>query len=163
MIFKASLDTVAKILTIGITVVFALCLLLQISIIKSGQGVGIAFGISMLLVVVYIVCYLLHPTEYSITSTHLVIHRPIGKVMIAKTDIFSVAPVDPEQMKWTIRTFGVGGLFGYFGKFANSKIGSMTWYATRRDSMLMITTTDHKRIVITPDEPALFLQHINTK
>ena len=161
MRFKASLDSVAKIVTIGVTVIFALALLLQISIIKSGEKVGPAFGVSLLLVFIYVICYSLHPSEYSITSTDIIIHRPIGKKFIAKSDILSIVPADNEQMKWTIRTFGVGGLFGYFGKFANSKIGSMTWYVTRRDTMLIITTTSHAKIVISPDEPGTFLQQIN--
>ncbi len=162
MIFKASLDTVAKILTIGITLLFGASVLLQVSIIKSGQGAGVAFGISTLLVIIYAVCYLLHPVQYTVTTTAIVIHRPLGKISIPKSEVLTITPLTSEQMKWTIRTFGVGGLFGYFGKFANSKIGNMTWYASRRNNMLLITTTSHKKIVITPDNPDLFIQHVNT-
>lgn len=54
-------------------------------------------------------------------------------------------------MKWTIRTFGNGGLFGYFGKFYNAAFGKMTWYATRRNNYLVLSTSENGKIVLTPD------------
>jgi len=60
-----------------------------------------------------------------------------------------------ESMKWTIRTFGNGGLFGYFGKFRNGNYGNMTWYATRSNNYVMIITASDKKIVLTPDEVSM--------
>ncbi len=65
--------------------------------------------------------------------------------------------VDKDKMGWAIRIFGVGGLFGYFGKFANKEMGNMTWYATRRDKTVLVTTTGNKKIIVTPDEPEAFV------
>ena len=70
-----------------------------------------------------------------------------------KSEVFNVVLLTNEDLKWTIRTFGVGGLFGYFGKFRNSKIGTMTWYATMRNQAILINLKDGQRIVITPDNP----------
>ncbi len=63
-------------------------------------------------------------------------------------------------MKWTIRTFGVGGLFGYYGEFVNWKLGNMTWYATRRDKTVLIETVDDKKLIVTPDEPEAFIKQL---
>ena len=72
----------------------------------------------------------------------------------------NVELLDKERLNGSIRTFGVGGLFGYWGRFANSKIGVMTWYATRRDNAVLITKFNNKKIVLTPDEPELFVSTI---
>ena len=55
-------------------------------------------------------------------------------------------------MKWTIRTFGVGGLFGYYGKFRNKTFGNMTWFATQQKNYLIFETTNNQKIVLTPDD-----------
>ena len=66
--------------------------------------------------------------------------------------------ISNNDMGLTIRTFGVGGLFGYFGKFFNSKIGRLTMYGTRRNNTVLIET-DNKKIILTPDDPIEFLKH----
>lgn len=76
-------------------------------------------------------------------------------VVIERNDIADIRQLAPEQLSGSIRTFGVGGLFGYFGKFSNPKLGSMTWYATRRDKAILIITNDNKRLLLTPDEPTV--------
>jgi hypothetical protein len=82
-------------------------------------------------------------------------------VHIDRNQIKSVELLDKEQLAWVFRTFGVGGLFGYYGKFANTKLGSMTWYATRRNKTVLIETLDNKKIILTPDEPEKFVAHLN--
>jgi hypothetical protein len=60
-----------------------------------------------------------------------------------------------NEAKGTIRTFGVGGLFGYFGKFHTPGIGHSTFYATQRKNKILIVTSNDKKIVITPDDNSL--------
>ena len=43
------------------------------------------------------------------------------------------------------------------GKFANTKVGNMTWYATRRNKTVLLKTIDNKKIILTPDEPEKFV------
>lgn len=78
-----------------------------------------------------------------------------------KSQIMSAALLDEESLKGSIRTFGVGGLFGYFGKYFNRTLGSMTWYATRKDNFVLILTNDDKKIILTPNEPDKFLANLN--
>jgi hypothetical protein len=56
-----------------------------------------------------------------------------------------------------MRTFGNGGLFGYTGKYYNSRFGKMTWYCTQRKNYVLLILSDKKKIVITPDNPAELL------
>jgi len=65
--------------------------------------------------------------------------------------------LESGKLTYSVRTFGVGGLFGYFGKFWNKEYGNMTWYATRRDKAIMIITKENKKIILTPDEVEKFI------
>ncbi len=100
---------------------------------------------------------LLKPLNYEITENELIIRRLIKSVHIERSDIESIELLDKSELKGTVRTFGVGGLFGWYGKFANSKLGDMTWYVTRRDKPVLIIKKDGKKILISPDEAAAFL------
>jgi hypothetical protein len=74
-----------------------------------------------------------------------------------RSQIKNILKIENGKLSWSIRTFGVGGLFGYFGKFWSNEFGNMTWYATRRDKAIMIITKENKKIVLTPDEVEKFI------
>lgn len=75
-----------------------------------------------------------------------------------RADIKSVELIEKATLSGTIRTFGVGGLFGWYGKFANSQLGNMTWYLTRRDKPVLILKKDSKKILISPDQAEAFVR-----
>lgn len=159
MKFKASLDKLAKVVTIAVTILFTSIIIGQLVLIPDSVQYT-SFITVFILLLIYLIVFLFRPICYNITDESLVIHRPLTDIKIDLKDIKNVELLDKERLKWTIRTFGVGGLFGYWGRFANSKIGVMTWYATRRDKAVLITTFNNKKIVLTPDEPELFVSNI---
>jgi hypothetical protein len=161
MVFKTSLDNLAKCITIGVTILFAVIIFGQYAIIKdAGRADPIYTTVGCL--VIYLLAFAFRPIDYIITADRLIIHRPLSDVKIDRSQITSVELVDSGQTGWTIRTFGVGGLFGYYGKFANRKLGSMTWYATRRDRAVLILTVDNRKIILTPNDPARFVAEYNS-
>lgn len=161
MKFNASLDKLAKAVTFIITIIFVSIIIGQlVFIIDSVQSISL-FSI-LILVIIYLIVFLYRPIYYSTTDKLVVIHRPISDIKINLIDIKSVELLDKERLKWTIRTFGVGGFFGYWGKFTNSKIGVMTWYATKRENAVLITTFSNKKILLTPDNPELFVSVIRS-
>jgi hypothetical protein len=156
MKYKTSLDNLAKGVTIGVTVFFAAIIVGQYSIIKdAGQAIPIYTTIALLLI--YFIAFAFRPIHYVVTADKLIIHRLFADVKIDRSQIKSVELLDKEKIGWAIRIFGVGGLFGYYGKFTNTKIGSMTWYATRRNKTVLVKTLDNKKIILTPDEPEKFV------
>lgn len=161
MKFSASLDKLANLVTVIITIVFASLMIFQLLLLINSVHI-ISFFTILLLGVIYLLVFLYRPLYYCKTNEFLIIHRPIKDVKIILRDIKSVELLDKERLEGTIRTFAVGGLFGYWGKFTNSKIGVMTWYATRRDHPILITTISEKKILLTPDEPTLFLSAISS-
>jgi hypothetical protein len=156
MTYKTSLDNLAKGITIGVTILFAIIIVGQYSIIKdAGRAVPIYTTVALLLI--YFIAFAFRPINYNLTNDKLIIHRLFMDVKIDRANIKSVELIDKEKIGWSLRTFGVGGLFGYFGNFANIKMGRMTWYATRKDRTVMVLTSNNKKIILTPDDPAKFV------
>lgn len=156
MIYKTSLDNLAKGITISITVLFAVIIIGQYSIIKdAGQAVPIYTTVALILI--YFIAFAFRPINYNLANGKLTIHRLLLDVNIDRVNIKSVELIDKDKIGWSLRTFGVGGLFGYFGYFANIKMGKMTWYATRKDRTVLLLTNDNKKIILTPDDPTKFV------
>jgi Bacterial PH domain len=160
MLFKASLDKTAKVITILFTLSFAFIIAAQF-LINDGNNSYRSLFVTIILLVLYCLAFVFHPTAYKITSDLLIIYRPVGKVQIKRKTIQNVAVIDDKEISNAIRTFGVGGVFGYYGSFANYHLGSMTWYATRKDRAVLITTNENKKIVVTPNEPDSFIAAFN--
>jgi hypothetical protein len=159
MTYKTSLDNLAKGVTIGVTILFAVIIIGQHSIIKdSGRADTIYTTVTLLLI--YFIAFAFRPINYKVSADKLIIHRLFLDVKIDRSQIKSVELLDKEKIGWAIRTFGVGGLFGYYGKFVSSKIGSMTWYATRKDKIVLVQTMKNKKIILTPDEPEKFIANL---
>jgi hypothetical protein len=159
MIFKASFDKLTLSLTVGITILF---LVIGFGPVFSEQGLksNVPIFVDIFIFVTYIICYGFSPKSYEINDINLIIKRPFKDVVIDRTQIISATPVESSKLRWAIRTFGVGGLFGYFGKFWNKEFGDMTWYATQRSHTVLIITDNHQKIILTPDEEDSFVKEV---
>lgn len=156
MTFKTSLDNLAKGVTTGVTLLFAIIIITQFSVAGNGERTIPIFK-TVFLLFLYFIPFVLRPINYKLLNGQLIIHRLFSDIKIDRNQIKSVEYLDRSELGWVFRTFGVGGFFGYFGKFTNTKIGSMTWYATRRDKTVLVTTINNKKIILTPDEPDQFV------
>jgi Bacterial PH domain len=158
-IFKASLDPAAIIISVGITLLFLFILYVQVLHWKDA-GYGKYFGI-VFPPFIYFTAWLLRPVNYRITNDELVVYRLLRSVHIPLKNISRSEQIDRKLISWSLRTFGVGGLFGYYGRFRNQALGTMIWYATRKDNPVMIQTVGDEKIILTPDDPVQFLEAIN--
>lgn len=159
MEYKASLDTLAKGITIGIFILLIAIGQKSVRALLVAQGdtttILIHSGTLLLFVAILLGSWLYAPQSYTVDSNDLTINRPIGKVSFKLSDIKQVRTLADNETKGTIRTFGVGGLFGYFGKFHTPGIGHSTFYATQRKNKILIISSNDKKIVITPDDNSL--------
>ena len=160
MTYKTSLDNLAKGITIGVTILFAIIIIAQYSIIKD-EGRAVPISTTVILLLIYFIAFTFRPINYHLTADQLIIQRLFTNVKIDRNQIESVELLDKDEIGTMIRTFGVGGLFGYYGKFANTKLGSMTWYATRKDRAVLVRTIDNKKIILTPNDPLKFVKDFN--
>ena len=156
MEYKATLDKTSKIITGLITVLFVSIAAWNFWLMYTGLDSTTDFSASILSVIVilgiYAFCYLFRPVKYVVEKNRLTIKRPLKDYYLEMNKIKNAQITDKETMKWTIRTFGVGGLFGYYGKFRNKKFGNMTWFATKRNNYVVLETTNNRKIVLTPDD-----------
>ena len=156
MIFKATLDPTAKLITIGIAILIIGIILFPFFF-NNYKFNLLSIFINLILIMVFVISYCFSPKSYEINAYSLLINRPFNTVIINKSNINYIQIIKKENLNWSVRTFGVGGLFGYFGFFWNKKLGNMIWYASKRDTAIMINTKDGKTIIITPDEVEKFI------
>lgn len=116
----------------------------------------------VLLITLLIAFYILKPRYITADTSELAIHSITRPVSFPYHTICSVSKVSSKDMSGAVRTFGNGGLFGYTGKYYNSRLGKMTWYCTQRKNYILLTLTNNKKIVITPDDPEALLEELRS-
>lgn len=147
----ATLDKTAKIVTVFILL---LMVVLLYPILKGDKEVGsiITTLLNSLLFFVVAFCYFYSIKGYSIYKDKLIVDRPIGKKLIPLNDLRGIYDYKKVEKGFTIRTFGNGGLFGYFGYFNNDKIGRFKLYSTKGKDFHILDFGKEK-IGISPDDP----------
>jgi len=157
IVFKASMDKMTKIVTIGVAL-----LIVAVTIVPAALDGFTDLSLMFLMIPTIVVlglAYIWAPRHYEIHKDRVVVVRTIGKVEIPRKDITSVTLPGKAAMAKTVRTFGVGGFFGYYGSFYNATLGNMTWYATRRSQPVLLVT-QNKKILLTPDDVPRFVREL---
>ena len=160
MRYNASLDTAAKIITGCITLLFAVIIFNYVFL--KNELNSIYISICIILTAVYILAFAFRPIGYSLNSTHLIIHRPIADLKIERPRISSAVLIDRSDIGFAIRIFAVGGLFGYFGKYWSPKEGSITYYATQKDNLILVITREKRKFIITPKNAEEFINDLKS-
>jgi hypothetical protein len=161
MEYKASKGMMVKLITIGIFILFAYIGYRSVlGLLHSGgrlTPILIHTGILVFLTGIIVACYLFAPRGYSIEGNQLIVRRPFSNKVIPIDSIEEIRQVDKNELRGMIRTFGVGGLFGNYGKFYAPSLGNFTMYGTQRQNYVLIVTRQ-KKMVITPDDLELIEQ-----
>jgi hypothetical protein len=156
MKFAASLDKTALALTVLVTVVFAVVVGGQYALIAdAGRATPVYTTVGCL--AIYGLAFAFRPAGYVVTAEEVVVSRPLWNVHIRRADLRRVAALPARDLSASIRLFGVGGLFGYYGRYASTTLGRTTWYATRRDTPVLLETTGGKKYILTPNDPGAFV------
>ena len=160
--FSATMDKKTKRLTLlGILIFFVFLGLTTPSILDNPKNGYISIILlAVVLIFAYLVPFLYRPIKYVITNDELIIVRLIKPYKIRLNEIKKVEPISKEDLKGTVRVFGSGGAFGYFGKFRNKKYGTMTFFTTRTDNRVYILTSEGKNIIISPDDSENFVSSL---
>jgi hypothetical protein len=95
---------------------------------------------------------------YSVMDGKLLIHRLGWSNKFALANLVS-AEVSPGATMGSLRTMGIGGLFGFVGHFHNEILGSYKAYATNEFNTVVLVFGD-ETIVVTPDEPEEFVEAV---
>jgi len=101
--------------------------------------------------------WVLAPRGYTIEGGELTVNRPLFPVRVPLASIRAVRLVARKQAGAFVKVAGAAGLFGHYGRFYSSALGSFRLYATRRDRLVVIDT-DGGRFVVTPASPERFVE-----
>ena len=64
---------------------------------------------------------------------------------------------------WAWRMFGNGGLYSITGWYHQKSLGTFRALATRFSDAVILTFSDRKPIVVTPDDPGGFVEAVNSE
>ena len=146
--FPASYDTATKVISAAVCAIPVVVLLATRNI--AGVAVSaLAAGIA----------YAWSPRGYRVAEQSIFVKRLIGEACIPLRGLREARATTPDDFKWCIRVFGVGGLFGYYGVFRTSKLGTSHWYLTSRSRAVVVITLN-KTSLVSPDDQEGFLAAI---
>ena len=151
--------------SVGVKIITVLgtALLLGVSFIGSrtmpeSEPLAARLVVTLLPLVVLLVTLPFIVRGYVIANGELFIERLGWQNHFSLADVVSVE-ANPDAMRWSLRLFGDGGLFGYFGWFWNRKLGTYRAYGTNPKNTVVIKLTN-RTIVVTPHDPARFVEEI---
>ena len=93
---------------------------------------------------------------YSVMDGRLLIHRLGWSNKFDLSEMVS-AEVSPGATLGSLRTMGIGGLFGIVGHFHNEILGSYKAFATNEFNTVVLVF-GNQTIVVTPDDPEEFVE-----
>ena len=144
--FSAPWSTKLKLTTGGLAAV-----LLIAAVATAGWGSLVIAGI-MLAAAAFAI------RGYSVMDGKLLIHRMGWANKFDLAELTS-AEVNPGATMGSLRTMGIGGLFGFVGYFHNEILGSYKAYATNEFNTVVLVF-GNETIVVTPDDPEAFVEAV---
>lgn len=154
-IFNAGWDKLLKTVTFSVILITLIVIAYSFHI-PSFAGAAIRVPLCLILGA----AFLFAPKYYIIGEGKISIKRYLGKTSINISDVADIRAIDGSQLKYAIRTFGVGGFFGYYGLYWSKSLGSFKAYITDRNNCVLLQTRQGKRFVLSPDNRLEFVEMI---
>lgn len=153
--FRARYDRLAAGLTAVVLAVFAGGLVLVLT--QPVPSRELRLGLALLILLVPLVTYLYSPTGFSVGPEGVRIHKPGGTVLLPLGSLRAARRAAPGEL-CGLRTFGSGGLFGYFGWFWTRSLGHYRAYITSRHHMVLVQA--ERAYLLSPERPEDFLARL---
>lgn len=90
----------------------------------------------------------------------LIVVRRYDNVVIREDDIKELRPLDKQDLRYCLRLWGNGGVFGYTGYFWAPKLGRFSMYATSLSGLTLVRTYSRGTLVVGCSEPELLVKHL---
>ena len=128
-------------------------LLVGIVAMVAAQGWG-----SLVVLAVLLLAAAFSVRGYSVLEGCVHVHHLGWSTKFELTELSSVEAV-PGATMGSVRTFGIGGLFSFAGRFHNQILGSYRSFATNEYNSVVLDFGG-KKVVLTPDEPQEFVEAV---
>ncbi len=98
----------------------------------------------------------------SVSSSRLIIERKRKPIVIDMNEIASIEWLKSKELRFAQydEPAWKRSLVGAYGKYYKKQYGIMTWYCTKGTGHVMVTMKDGKKMVVTPDDPEVFVNDI---
>jgi hypothetical protein len=144
--FFAPWSTRLKVMTVALVLI---CLVAAYTV--KGWG-------SLVILAIVLIAATFAIRGYSVIDGRLLIHRLGWSTKFDLSRLTSVE-VSPGATMGSIRTMGIGGLFGFVGHYRNEILGTYKAYATNEFNTVVLDF-DGEKIVVTPDKPEEFAEAV---
>ncbi|MBM4102462.1 MAG: hypothetical protein FJ263_00220 [Planctomycetes bacterium] len=138
--------------------IFAMFVVLLILAIALAHWVPLIFVV--LLGVFIVAAFLFAPQSYTLTESAVIINRPGFSLKIPFESITQMRRLDKGDLGSVMRVAGMGGLFGFWGRFQSSTIGPFKCYMTRNDNMVLLQDRAGEKIILSPSNLNDFVETI---
>lgn len=98
--------------------------------------------------------------NYEVTNDALVVRKLFSKYTLKKISIRNVEILPKGALGFSWMIPGTGNVLALNGDYTNRRIGQTTWFRTRTDKIVMITTSSSRKIIVSPDEPERFVAEL---
>lgn len=146
----AKMDDLTKMLTVAVILLFVAVPFFPLD---AELNLNIRLLIMVVGFTVVFISYLHVPRNFQLSKSSLSFRNGFRTVEIPLNEITEASR---SLKKFQFRTFGIGGLFGYFGRFN----GTEKWFVTNRNKKIKLITSG-QIFVISPEEPEEFLKALN--
>jgi hypothetical protein len=153
MTFTTSFDDIVRKKTIRICILFTVLPFFNILVWEKVSLWNIL--ITAILILILLLSYLKRAIKYEVDLNNVLIYRLLGNVVI---NIQDIDRVDRIHHDFFVNSTS-GGVFGYSGKYYADS-GNITFYATRRNNLIMLTKKDKTKIILTPDQEDEFIKDL---
>ncbi len=150
MRYRASLDTTAKLLTSAVILLMLFVLYRSFFVLQTSLAIKLVVALACWIILFLGWAYSI--SAYEVDNENIIIYKQYGKVVIPLSDVKSVRTVNKKELGTLIRTWGSGGLFGYYGNFRSTRMGKLKLYTTQRKNLVLVTTLDEDHILLSPDD-----------
>lgn len=137
--------TVGRMGTVTSILLIALLVYGAIAVWSAGLTAVIVTYIIFGIVAVWVL--LTMPRYLLLDDKSIVITHPIGQSVILKSDVIEVRAIERSDLRGSLRLFGSGGFFGWFGIFRNSKFGVYRIYCGQLENLYHIKTLTKSYII----------------
>jgi hypothetical protein len=147
-------------LVVGALLLWVLWGLLKSSVLATPMRFGSQGVAATILVGLLLITFSFSPRGYEVKDGVLAV-KTFARAF--RFDLRNVVAVErassAEVFGGGVRTFGVGGLFGYYGYFNSPKLGKFLAFATARERLVVIRLAD-RVIVVSPNRPDEFVANL---
>lgn len=137
--------TIGRMGTVTSILLSALLVYGAIAVWSAGMTAVIVTYIIFILLAIWVL--LTMPRYLIIQNGLLIITHPIGRTVIEKSQVVKIEAIERSDLRGSLRLFGSGGFFGWFGIFRNSKFGVYRIYCGQLENLYHIKTLTKSYII----------------